>query len=120
MKSLMIASALLIGLVGSASADEVSKSTLAQMGFCSATVMSDVDGLEIRGKGTSASVWGSGIANYNTWSGQNGSTNGYEAASSHYHSSSLAKGANESFAGKVNSYGFTTNLSGGSSKAYAR
>jgi hypothetical protein len=121
MKSLMIATAVLVlGLVGTVSAADVSKSTLAEMGFVNATVMSDVDGLEIRGKGTSASVFGASIANFNNQYGQNSATNGYEAASQHYRGSALAKGENKSFAGNVNSEWFSKNFAGGSSKAYAR
>jgi hypothetical protein len=87
-----------VALVASASAAErVSKSTLSSMGLGSMQLMSDNDGLAIRGKGTSASVWGEGTANYK---GQT-STNGYAASSSHHHSSSSAVGANISVAGTV-------------------
>ena len=67
-------------LVASASAGEhaVSKSTLNSMGFSSVQVMSDVDGLAVRGKGTYASVWGSGSAIFGNGNGGNASANGYE------------------------------------------
>jgi hypothetical protein len=121
MKSLAIACAVLVaGLVGTAKAADVSKATLGEMGFANATVMSDVDGLAVRGKGTSASVFGASIANYNTWKGDNSATNGYEASASHRHGSSLAKGSNLSFAGNKNNYGFSVNFAGGKSSAYAR
>ena len=121
MKSLAIATALLVaGLVGSASAADVSKSTLQNMGFGNVTVMSDVDGLAIRGKGTSASVWGEGTANYTNHNGSNTSTNGYSAGASHHYGSSTANGSNLSFAGNVNSHSFSTNFAGGTSSAFAK
>lgn len=97
----------------------VPKSTLSSMGFSSVTVISDIDGLAVRGKGTSASVWGESTAT----SGPNTSTNGYAAAASHHHGSSTANGNNLSFAGNVSSghHGvhFSVNVAGGSSSAYA-
>jgi hypothetical protein len=129
MKSLAFACAVLVaGLVGSASANEVSKSTLGAMGFGNATIMSDVDGLAVRGKGTSAAVWGEGTANYTNHNGSNTSTNGYDAAASHRKSSSLAKGSNLSYAGNakgsISDHGtyirFNANFAGGKSSAFAR
>ncbi|MGE4134549.1 MAG: hypothetical protein AB7E98_02465 [Pirellulales bacterium] len=120
MKSFALACAVLVGLVASAKAADVSKSTLNDMGFGAATIMSDADGLTVRGKGTSAGVWGASIANYNTYRGDNSALNGYEAAASHHHGSSYAKGSNLSFAGNINSHGFSVNFAGGTSKAYAR
>jgi hypothetical protein len=119
MKSFAFVCAVLV--CASASAADVSKSTLNAMGFGSASIMSDNDGLAVRGKGTSASVFGASIANYNTWRGQNSATNGYEAAASHYHGSSLAKGSNLSYAGNYTSgHGLTVNFAGGKSSAFAR
>jgi hypothetical protein len=112
------------GLVASASAAEhVSKSTLSSMGLGSVQQMSDNDGLAIRGKGTSASVWGEGTANFK---GQT-STNGYQAAASHHNSSSSALGGNISAAGTVrlhaNNSGFSVHanlgVAGGTSFAAA-
>jgi len=129
MKCFAFACAVLVaGLVGSASAADVSKSTLAAMGFGNATIMSDVDGLEIRGKGTSASVWGEGTANYTNRNGSNTSTNGYQAAASHHHGSSEAYGSNKSFAGNAKGYigdsgrhiKFSVNFAGGNSSAFAK
>lgn len=113
----------LTALVASASAGEVSKSTLAGMGLGSMQQMSDNDGLAIRGKGTNASVWGEGTANYQ---GQT-STNGYVAEAKHRHGSSSALGKNVSFAGiakvKYNSDGLsiraTLGVAGGFSSASA-
>jgi hypothetical protein len=86
-------------LVGSASAaDSISKSTLSSMGLGSMQLMSDSDGLAVRGMGTSASVWGEGIANY---PGGQASLNGYDASASHRHGGSSAQGKNFSFAGSV-------------------
>jgi hypothetical protein len=117
------AAIVLCALVASASAGEVSKSTLSNMGLGSMQQLSDNDGLAIRGKGTSASVWGEGTADYQ---GQT-STNGYQAASSHHKGSASAKGKNVSFAGtayvKYNSHGLsvkaTLGVAGGSSSAWA-
>ena len=67
------------------------------MGLGSMRVLSDNEGLAIRGMGTSASVWGESTANF---LGQT-STNGYWASASHWHGSSSAKGKNFSFAGIV-------------------
>jgi hypothetical protein len=129
MKSLAIACAVLVaGLVGSASASEVSKSTLTSMGFANATIMSDVDGLAVRGKGSSASVWGVGTANFNNDNGSNTSTNGYLAAAEHRKGSSKAEGSNLSYAGNatgsIGRHGlrvnFNVNLAGGKSSAYAK
>jgi hypothetical protein len=122
MKTLAIACAVLVaGLVGTTNAGDVSKSTLDAMGFDNATIMSDADGMEIRGKGTSASVWGGSIANYNSYKGNSSSVNGYDASAHHYYGSSKAKGSNLSFAGNYSSrYGLSVNFSGGKSQAYAR
>ena len=122
MKTLAIACAVLVaGLVGTAKAGDVSKSTLDAMGFGNATVMSDADGMEIRGKGTSASVWGGSIANYNSYKGNSSSANGYDAAAHHYYGSSKAKGSNLSFAGNYSTRrGLSVNFAGGKSQAYAR
>ena len=125
MKSLAIACAVLVaGLVGSAKAADVSKSTLAAMGFGKATIMSDADGLAVRGKGTSASVWGGSIANFNVPTGTNSATNGYSASSTHHVGSAYANGNSNSYAGNVSSLfghlSFTKNISGGSAAAFAR
>ena len=120
---LLAAAVVLSALVASASAAEVSKSTLSSMGLAGMQQLSDNDGLTIRGKGTSASVWGQGTANFE---GQT-STNGYEAFARHRHSSSSAQGKNVSFAGiaqvKYNSYGLsvraTLGVAGGFSSASA-
>ena len=133
MKSLAIACALLVaGLAASASAADVSKSTLDAMGFGNATVMSDIDGMAVRGKGTSAEVWGRGTANFNNSYGSNTSTNGYEAEASHRYGRSEAGGSNLSNAGyeKHSSYirdGYEVtrstlkmNFAGGSSSAFAK
>ena len=62
--------------------------------------VSDTDGLAIRGKGTSASVWGQSTANFR---GQT-STNAYAAAASWANAPSSAHGANLSVAGTVKVY----------------
>jgi hypothetical protein len=60
-------------------------------------LISDNDGLAVRGMGTYANVWGQGTAEYR---GQT-STNGYEAGASHRRSESAASGSSLSYAGTV-------------------
>ncbi len=125
MKNLGIVCAALViaaSLVASASAADraVSKSTLSSMGLSSMQQLSDADGLAIRGKGTSASVWGQSTANF---LGGQTSTNGYQASASHYHSSSSAVGGSISFAGVAvvsnNGFLFVGGVAGGASFASA-
>lgn len=101
MKKYAIACAALVVVasmaVSAKAADAVSKSTLSSMGFGSMQLISDTDGLAIRGKGTIASVWGEGTASYR---GQT-STNGYSATASWANAPAHAKGKNLSVAGKV-------------------
>ena len=101
MKKYTIACAALVVVasmaVSAKAADAVSKSTLSSMGFGSMQLISDTDGLAIRGKGTVASVWGESTANYR---GQT-STNGYSATASWANAPSSARGKNLSVAGTV-------------------
>ncbi len=121
MKSLIVAAAVLAtGLVASAKADEVSKSTLGNMGFGAVSTLSDADGMAIRGKGTSAAIWGESVSSYGNRNGLNISTNGYQASASHHRGSSLAVGANLSTAGSVSNHGYRVNFAGGGSFAYAK
>ena len=64
--------------VSAKAADAVSKSTLSSMGFSSMQVISDNDGLAVRGKGTSASVWGESTANYRGQTSTNEAQDGSE------------------------------------------
>ena len=108
--------------VASASAADraVSKSMLNSMGLGSMQQLSDSDGLAIRGKGTSASAWGSGTANF---LGQT-STNGYSASSHHVGGPSSAVGYNLSYGGVVGGHGggagFLVGVAGGGSFGVAR
>ena len=90
------AAVLFAGMIASASAGEraasVSKSTLGSMGLGGMHQMSDNDGLAVRGKGTSASVWGSGIA---TIHGTATQTSGYSASASHPFGSASANGGEQ-------------------------
>jgi hypothetical protein len=123
LRVLCAATVVLSAIAASASAGEVSKSTLNSMGFAKMSQLSDNDGLAIRGKGTSASVWGSGTANLH---GQT-SSNGYQAAADHRHSDSSAAGGNLSFGGTIhggiNNNGFAVHgvvgIAGGTSFATA-
>jgi hypothetical protein len=112
---LSMATVLVAALVASASAADrvvpVSKSTLASMGFGGVSLMSDSDGLAVRGKGfwshspavtTTAQVSGSSTANFHGWSGDSTSSNQYAAGSSHTDGGAAgATGSSLSFAGKV-------------------
>lgn len=104
-------------LAASASAGEISKSTLSSMGLSSMQTLSSNDGLAIRGKGTHASVWGQSTANF--FGGQT-STNGYDAGASHRHGSSTAVGSNYSVAGVATNHGFIITGAAGGSSAYAK
>ena len=109
------ATVIVAGLVASASAADLSvrKSTLANMGFGSASIMSDVDGMAVRGKGysghhsapkvtTTASVSGSSTANYYGHKGDSTATNQYSASSNHTDGGGAgAQGSSLSFAGKI-------------------
>ena len=133
MKSLAIVCAVLAaGLVNTAKAEDVSKAALNAMGFGNATIMTDAEGLTVRGKGTSASVWGQSRAFFRDYYGSSSASNGYNAGASHHYGSSYAKGASDSFAGRVKevtkTYGPYTQsrtfssliVSGGGASAFAK
>lgn len=145
MKNAMIvfaAVALVVGLTASVSAGEpagaVPATTLSSMGFGGVEIMSDADGLAIRGKGTYAYVWGNSSASYHGRNGQAWAYNEYGAGVSHRHGSSTAVGGSFSFAGNYGSGGgggpapannvigphhgpsLNVNISGGGAFAYAR
>jgi hypothetical protein len=103
MKKLALALVLVAGMVATASAADraVSKSTLSSMGLSSMQVMSDHDGLAVRGKGTFAKVWGGSSANFH---GQH-SANNYAAGSNKWFGASGASGGSVSFAGVVGGMG---------------
>jgi hypothetical protein len=76
----------------------VSKSTLGSMGLSSMQVMSDSDGLAVRGKGVFAGVWGGSAANF----GGQHSQNSYEAGASWLGPVGASAGGNSlSFAGEI-------------------
>ena len=79
----------------------VSKATLTSMGLGKMQLLSDNDGLAIRGMGTSASVWGEGTATFDKGPFYATETTGYKASASHHKGSSSAEGKNLAFAGKV-------------------
>ena len=116
MKRFTIASAGLLAFctVLPAAADDhvtsISKSALASMGFGNVQIMSDSDGLSVRGKGwqgsggsftTATAVAGTSTANFlSRHDGNNATaTNSYDAASAHSNGSSAASGRSLSFAG---------------------
>jgi hypothetical protein len=99
MKNFAFACAALMLLAATASAAEpIAKSTLSSMGLGSMQIMSDNDGLAVRGKGTNASVWGGSAAN---WYGGQSSANNYTAGAAWLGKSSNAVGSSFSFAGKL-------------------
>jgi hypothetical protein len=110
MKSFAIAGAAIMLFAATASAADlaVSKSTLGSMGLGSMQMLSDDDGLAVRGKGTFANVWGGSQAN---WYGGQSSANNYEAGASWLGKSSSAGGNSLSFAGKVEIH-FAAEVSG--------
>jgi hypothetical protein len=130
MKNLCIicaALALVAGFAVSASAadlNSVPTATLTSMGFGGVELLSDNDGLAVRGKGTSASVWGVSGAIYHDRNGGAAAANGYQASSSHRRGSSLAVGGSESYAGKQTTHGrhgsSVTYGAGGGAFGYAR
>jgi hypothetical protein len=118
---ILAAVALVAVMAGSAAAaDHVAKSTLSNMGFGSASIMSDADGLAVRGKGTYAYAWGQSSASYYNRNGGNTSYNGYDVGATHKYGSSTAVGANASVAGSASNYGFKVNFAGGGSFGYAK
>ncbi|MGD9724694.1 MAG: hypothetical protein AB7O59_20650 [Pirellulales bacterium] len=102
----------------------VPATTLSSMGFGGVQIMSDDAGLAVRGKGTSASVWGGSSVLYTNRNGGAEASNSYAADASHYRGSSSAVGGSLSFAGNATSYGHGTkvsvNFAGGGAFARAR
>ncbi len=100
MKNVLIASCalVLVAYVSTASAGEpISNSTLSNMGLSSMELLSDADGMAVRGKGTFAGVWGGSSAVFQGSS----ANNNYEAAAQWVHDTSTATGNSLSFAGIV-------------------
>jgi hypothetical protein len=98
MRNVVIACCVLMLFAATASAGElaVSKSTLGSMGLSSMQVISDADGLAVRGKGTSAAVWGGSQAQIDGQFSQNF----YQAAAQWHGAPSSAVGGSLSFAAK--------------------
>jgi hypothetical protein len=88
---------MLFAATASAADLAVSKSTLGSMGLGGMQVLSDDDGLAVRGKGTFASVWGGSQAKF----GNQFSENYYEAGAQWLGKGSSAGGKSLSFAGEV-------------------
>jgi hypothetical protein len=107
---------LLAGMAASVSAAELSKSTLSSMGLGRMQLISDNDGLAIRGKGATAIVFGDSVAR----AGGSHSSNGYLAISSHNHSSAFAVGASAAIAaGSVHNH-LSVGFSAGASVSFAK
>jgi hypothetical protein len=113
MKSFVMACAvsLLVAAPSVASELAVSKSTLGNMGLSSMERMSDDAGMAVRGKGTSAAVWGNSYASWALPAQTSGnfslfgpppkiaeSTNSYQASASWQGKDSSAVGGSLSFA----------------------
>jgi hypothetical protein len=103
MKTIALVCTALMLLAATASAGDlaVSKSTLASMGLGGMRTMSDTDGLAVRGKATSAAVWGGSQV---IWLGPNNFGNGannYAASASWLGAPSSAVGGSLSFAGQA-------------------
>ncbi len=98
MKTLAIACACVLLVAATASAGDVavSKSTLDGMGLGTMQPLSDQEGALVRGKFTSAGVWGGSIA---TWNGQSASNSYFASSSWLGNNGSSAFGNSLSFAG---------------------
>ncbi|MEX0677274.1 MAG: hypothetical protein WD063_09375 [Pirellulales bacterium] len=98
MKTLAIACTCLLLFAATASADDVtvSKAILDSMGLGTMQVLPDRDGMAVRGKFTSAGVWGGSIA---TWGGQTSSNNYFAGSSWLGSQGSSALGSSLSFGG---------------------
>lgn len=113
--SVLIVAAVAVMVGGTAYAEDgnVDNATLSAMGLGDLAVMSDADGMQVRGQGyygsrSYAKVWGSGFALYKKEGSYDGESysgsykkiaiekNGYEAKGKHY-----AKGANIAIVGKA-------------------
>lgn len=106
--TLILGAALLISSASAMAAQPVvPAATLQGMGLGQMRPMSDDDGLAVRGKGTSASVWGSSQARWAGPSNLGGqsSSNNYSASSSWLGKSSGAVGSSFSYAGKFQGFG---------------
>ena len=104
MKNVVIACFVLMLFAATASAADlaVSNSTLGNMGLGSMQVMSDTDGLAVRGKGVSAAVWGGSDATWWGFQAQAHSQNNYQAGAEwHGPIGAHANGDSLSFAGEV-------------------
>lgn len=93
---------MLFAATASAADLAVSNSTLGNMGLGSMQVMSDTDGLAVRGKGVSVAVWGSSQASWFGGQAQAHSDNSYQAGASWLGPiGAHANGSSLSFAGQV-------------------
>lgn len=104
MKTFAIACAAMMLLAATASASDlaVSKSTLNEMGFGGMQMMSDTDGMAVRGKATFAEVRGRSSASWFSPSGTQMSQNEFRAGANHLGLiPSHADGTSLSFAGQV-------------------
>ncbi|MEX0677272.1 MAG: hypothetical protein WD063_09365 [Pirellulales bacterium] len=104
MKNFAIACAVLMLFAATASAGDlaVSKSTLGSMGLSSMQLMSDTDGMAVRGMGVTAAVWGGSQANWFSANGSQHATNNYEAGASWLGPvGASAQGQSLSFAGQI-------------------
>jgi hypothetical protein len=97
MKKAFFAALALVLFAGHVSAAEIGSSALSSMGLGGMSTLSDAEGNLVRGKGTSASVWGGSSASFH---GQS-SVNNYSAAAGWHGKASHATGGSLSFAGKV-------------------
>ena len=126
-KAIFAALVVALGFAGQASAAEIGSSALGSMGLGGMKTLSDAEGNMVRGKGTSASVWGGSTASFR---GQT-SANNYAASAGWAHKPARATGNSLSFAGTVNgnyaadptghslSLSFCAGFAGGSASAKA-
>ena len=103
MKTFAIACAAMMLLAATASAGDlaVSKSTLNNMGLGGMQMMSDTDGMAVRGMGTFAQVRGRSSASWFSPNGVQLSQNEYAAGAQWLGAPSGASGSSLSFAGEI-------------------
>jgi len=112
MKTLLACASLVLLSAGSAFAGDgqVADSTLAKMGLSNMQVMTDAQGMDVRGMALVA------VNGYSAAHNHNGeSYNQYSASGFKY-----AKGGSISYVGSISNRGFKVNFAGGSAFARAR
>jgi hypothetical protein len=121
MKLTAFVAALVVAVAASANAGDLSKGSLSKMGLSGVTKMTDAQGLNVRGMGSSASVGG---FSFSSLGGLTGTYNTYTASAAHNSGSSTAAGASLSVSGAalITPFGSGAFIAGsaGGAVAYAK